>query len=146
MRKLVIVAFMIIVGNSLFAQAVPQLNFGLGFNSGGGIPIYVSYDFPINNDISIAPLVQTDFNLDWITLGARGDYYFDRLLELPSDWDVYGGANLGYNIFFRDYGTNDLELGLQVGGRWRWNDMWALNLELAGGTSYGTKLGVTVSI
>ena len=145
MKKITLIAIMLVSMSSLFAQAVPQLNFGLGFNSGGDLPIYVSYDFPVTNDVSIAPMVQTDLNLNWITLGARGDYYFDRLLQLPSDWDVYGGANLGVDVFFgQNY--SELDMGLQVGGRWRWNDLWALNLEFAGGTSFGTKLGVTVAI
>lgn len=146
MKKITLFAILLFGINNVFAQAVPQLSFGLGFNKGGDLPFYVSYDFPINDDISIAPLVQTDLNLHWITLGVRGDYYFDRLIDLPQEWDVYGGANLGYDIFFKNYGTNELELGLQVGGRWRWNKMWALNLEFAGGTSFGTKMGVTVAI
>lgn len=145
MKKITFFALILFGTASLFGQALPQLNFGLGFNDGGGLPIYASYDFPINNDVSIAPMVQTNLNLDWITLGARGDYYFDSLLELPSDWDVYGGANLGVNVFFGS-SYSELDMGLQVGGRWRWSDMWALNLEFAGGTSFGTKLGVTVAI
>jgi len=145
MKKITFIALMLFGMTNLFGQAKPQLNFGLGFNKGGDFPIYASYDFPVHEDVSIAPTVQTDLNLDWMTIGARGDYYFDRLLGLPKDWDVYGGANIGLDFLF---GANysELDLGLQVGGRWRWNDMWALNLEFAGGTSFGTKLGVTVAI
>ncbi len=146
MKQFIFALLMLFGFNNLFAQAVPQLNFGLGFNSGGGLPIYVSYDFPVHNDVSIAPIVQTDLNLNWFTLGVKGDYYFDRLLKLPSEWDVYGGANLGVDFFLDGYSSNTLDMGLQIGGRWRWNKIWALNLEFAGGTSYGTKLGVTVSI
>jgi len=146
MKKITFIALMILGVNGLFAQAVPQLNFGLGFNKGGDFPIYVSYDFPVHDDVSIAPLVQTDLSLNWITLGFRSDYYFDRLLGLPKDWDVYGGANIGLDMFFEGSNYSEMELGLQVGGRWRWSDMWALNLEFAGGTSFGTKLGVTVAI
>jgi len=147
MKQLTLIAVFFLTANGLFAQATPQLNFGFGINSGGDFPMYASYDFPVNEDISIAPLVQLDLGFNWLTLGVKGDYYFDRLLQLPSDWDVYGGANGGFNIFFNDHNdASTLELGLQIGGRWHWNDKWALNLEFAGGSSFGTKLGVTVSI
>jgi len=144
MKRLIVSFVLIISANGLFAQAVPQLNFGLGFDKGGDLPFYVSYDFPVHHDVSISPLLQTDLNLDWMTVGVKGDYYFDSLLKLPKEWDVYGGANLGMDIY---WGNNTLlDIGLQVGGRWRWNKMWALNMEFAGGTSYGGKIGVTAAI
>jgi len=145
MKRVVLIVVALFSMNSLFAQAVPQLNFGLGFDNGGLLPIYVSYDFPVHNDVSIAPMFETDLNLDWVTIGARGDYYFDRLINLPADWDVYGGANLGMNILLGSR-YSELDMGLQIGGRWRWNKKWALNLEVSGGVSHGAKLGVTVAI
>ncbi|MCK5781011.1 MAG: hypothetical protein KAH10_00335 [Flavobacteriales bacterium] len=147
MKKLLLFALIAFASNGLFAQATPQLNMGFGLNSGGDFPIYASYDFPVHEDISVAPMVQLDLGFNWITLGARGDYYFDNLIDLPTIWDVYGGANVGYNLFFNDSNKdNEFDFGLQIGGRWHWSDKWALNLEFAGGTSFGTKIGVTAAI
>ena len=53
MKKITLIAIVLFGINNLFAQAVPQLNFGLGFNSGGDLPIYVSYDFPVGDTSGI---------------------------------------------------------------------------------------------
>jgi hypothetical protein len=38
----------------------------------------------------------------------------------------------------------DIDLGLQIGGRWYWSEKWGLNLEAGGGTGYNTSLGVSM--
>ena len=108
------------------SQTVKQLNFGF---------VGVSFEIPVHRDISIAPYVGTDFNLDWLALGAKGNYYFDNLFELPSAWDVYAGLNAGFAIGIgNDSGSDDLNVGLHVGGRWFWNDKWGVFVDLGGGS------------
>lgn len=43
---------------------------------------------------------------------------------------------------------SDLNLGLQVGGRWFWNDKWGLYVEIAGGNVSGLSpaIGLTVKL
>ncbi|KFC58698.1 hypothetical protein FEM08_25180 [Flavobacterium gilvum] len=128
---------------SVFGQARKELNFGL---------IGINYEIPVSRDITIAPGVGTDFNLDWINLGVKGNYYFDHAFGISDPaWDVYGGLNLGYSIYNGDNdhdNSSDLNLGLQVGGRWFWNDKWGLYVELAGGniSGFSPAIGLTVKL
>ena len=72
--------------NSVFSQATKQLNFGI---------IGLSYEIPVATNISIAPFAGSNLDLSYLTLGVKGNYYFDNLIGLPDAWDVYGGANAG---------------------------------------------------
>ncbi|NOX46004.1 MAG: hypothetical protein GXO89_03385 [Chlorobi bacterium] len=124
--------------NSVFSQATKQLNFGL---------IGISYDIPVTTDIAIAPFAGSNFDLSYLTLGVKGNYFFDNLMGLPDTWDVYGGANAGYALGVGNDISNDFALGLQVGGRWFWNEKWGLYLELGGGNLGGTGgLGITMKL
>lgn len=126
MKKIVLV-FMLFLGmNSLFGQAQSQLNFGI---------IGASWDFPVAEDVSIAPFARTGLNMDWLVVGGKVDYYFDNLMGLPAEWDVYGGANIGYVSLLNNNlaSVNALFLGLEVGARYFWNEKWGVNLELGGG-------------
>jgi len=131
-----------------FSQSAPlskggkQLNFGLGFSS-HGIPAYVGMDFAFHNDWTAGPVIKVVIDED-VYLGALGrvDYHWNRLLEIPRDWDFYLGANVG----FLSGEDNGLDLGLQLGGRYYWSDKWGLNLEFGGGTGYGTSIGLSMKL
>lgn len=128
---------------NVFGQARKELNFGfLGIN----------YEIPVHEDITIAPGIGTNFDLDWINIGVKGNYYFDNAFGISDDaWDVYGGLNAGYSIYNGEKNGNDesdINLGLQVGGRWFWNDKWGVYLEIAGGNVSGMSpaIGLTVKL
>jgi len=150
MKKIALLISILMITGTMFAQdgAAPlskgdkQLNFGLGF-SGRGLPVYVSMDFAVHNDWTVAPVVKVVIDDDFgFGLLGRFDYHWNRLIGIPSNWDFYAGASLGFIS-----GDNfDLDLGLQVGGRWYWSDKWGLNLEFGGGTGYGTSIGVSMKL
>ena len=122
------------------AQARQELNFGL---------IGINYEIPVHEDITIAPGIGTNLDLDYLNLGVKGNYYFDNLLGISDDaWDVYGGANVGYSVYIGDGDDDksDLDLGLQVGGRWFWNDKWGVYVELAGGNISGLSPGIGITM
>jgi len=132
--------FIFFVAN-VFGQARSELNFGL---------IGVNYEIPVHEDITIAPGASTNFDLNWLTLNVKANYYFDNLFELTDEsWDVYGGAGAGYAIYNgNDNEDSGFDIGLHVGGRWFWNDKWGVYLELGGGSTQGATggLGLTVKL
>lgn len=84
-------------------------------------------------------------------LGLSGNvnFHFNHLLELPEEWNVYGGANLGFYLWnsprgYGGSGSGGLAVGLQVGGRYFFNESWGVNLELGGTQLFGGgKIGAT---
>lgn len=135
-----------------------QLNAGVGF-SGWGIPLYVGVDFGVSRDITLGfevsarfynqNLSGTTYNSSIIGLAGNGNYHFNTILEMPSDWDFYAGLNIGYFIWASptDYpgtGSSGLGLGAQIGGRYFFSNNFGLNLEFGGGNAfYGGKFGIT---
>lgn len=126
---------------NVFGQARSELNFGI---------IGVNYEIPVHKDITIAPGGSTSFDLDWLTLNVKANYYFDNLIGLTDEsWDVYGGVGAGYAIYNGDNNKDsDFDMGLFVGGRWFWNDKWGIYLEFGGGSTQGATggLGLTVKL
>lgn len=125
-----------------------QMNFGVGFNE-GGVPLFFGMDWAVHNDITVGGMAA--FNLDgfdYMNLAARGDYHFNRIMGIPSNWDFYAGANLGFRIGFGDYnGNSGLDLGAQIGGRWFWSDKWGIMLEGGGGIlGGGGRAGLTMKM
>ncbi len=151
MRKLTLVTVLVFLMSGLYAQGggvAPlakgqmQLNFGTGF-SNNGIPIFASLDIALHKDVTITPEVHVKIDDDF-KFGAlfKADYHWNALIGIPSNWDFYSGARVGF-----DFGNNfDLDFGIQVGGRWYWSEKWGLNLELAGGTGFGTTFGVSMKL
>lgn len=150
MKKTSILLAFVLTSLLTFAQgAAPlskgekQLNFGLGF--GNGIPAYIGADFAVHDDITVGPEISVNLDgMNYMTFAGRGDYHWNRLIGIPSNWDFYTGMNLGFALGFNGYGS-DLSLGAQIGGRYYWTDKWAINLEFAGGTvDVGGKIGVSM--
>jgi len=152
MKKITLI-LLFFIGATTFvsAQANKGLNFGIGLSS-GGLPVYVNYDIPVAANLSVAPSVQTNLDgFNWITPAVKVDYYFDELFGLPDAWDVYAGGNLGFTIWMNNYyngasHSNGIHIGIEIGGRWWFNDKWGLNLELSGGTGFGTKFGMSMKM
>ena len=108
---------------NVFGQARQELNFGL---------IGANYEIPVQKNITIAPGASTNFDLNWLTLSVRGNYYFDNLIGMTEPWDFYAGVNAGYGLGLNNK-ANDFGIGGHVGGRWFWSDKWGLFLEAGGG-------------
>jgi outer membrane immunogenic protein len=135
-----------------------QFNAGVGL-SGTGFPIYAGIDFYLRNDISLGVEGSLRaYNENWsgnnyrhtiIGLSLNGNYHFSDKLEIPKEWDVYGGLNIGFYSWFSpsDYngsGGSGIGIGGQIGSRYFFTRTFALNFELHGGTTLvGCKIGVT---
>jgi len=138
-----------------------QLNGGFGF-SNHGLPVYVGLDYGVHPDITIGgELSYRSFNRNWsgnkykhsVTgISGNANYHFNRILNISNPWNFYAGLNLGYFYWNNDrnYGgshSSGLGLGLQVGGRYYFNDKIGLNLEFGGGNAFsGGKIGVSIKL
>jgi outer membrane immunogenic protein len=125
-----------------------QLNAGLGFSS-WGIPLYLGLDYGIHDDITIGGELSIHSYNTALGLSANGNYHFNRILELPSEWDFYAGLNMGFYYWntYRSLRTSGLGIGIQVGGRYYINEKVSLNLEFGGGNAFsGGRFGVTIKL
>ena len=118
------------------------LNIGIGMNSyySGGVPLSVIYEKGVTDDISFGGGIDylsyhyniggTDYSYTAAYIGVRGSYHFNKLLNLRDEnWDIYGGASLGYRSFtwknsYNGTGAGDaygsgLYLGTQFNARVR---------------------------
>ncbi len=119
-----------------------QINAGTGFYS-GGFPIYASMDFRIHPDITVGPQINFVFMNDFhFVVSARGDYHFNRLLNIPNTWDLYSGLTVGIDFSRK----TSFSSGIHVGGRWYWSKTWGLNLEIGGGTYFNTSIGISMRL
>ncbi len=163
MKKIVFLVSLAFLSVTTFAQAPlskgeKQLNAGVGF-SGWGIPLYIGMDFGVHPDITVGgefsfrsyreKIHDTRYSCTIFGISGNGNYHFNRLLEIPSNFDFYAGLNLGFYFWNtpNDYpgdGDSGLGLGLQVGGRYFFKDNFGLNLEFGGGNAFsGGKFGIT---
>ncbi len=140
-------------------QGGTQLNAGIGF-SGWGVPVYFGLDYGIARDWTLGGQLsfQTDnyayqnnhYNSHAVGIGANGNYHFNRILNMPSNFNFYAGASLTYYAWSNDNGYHDddtVGLGLQVGGRYFFTKNFGINLEFGGNTvNSGGKFGVTFKL
>ena len=130
-----------------------QLNAGVG-TSGWGTPVYVGLDFGVAPNITVGgELSFQSYNTggyknNIFGIQANGNYHFNEVLNIPSEWDFYAGANLNYYNWSKASGyvgdADNFGIGLQVGGRYFFSDNFGLNLQVGGGNVVsGAKIGIT---
>lgn len=154
MKNIILILPFFCLSSILMGQRNTESYFNAGIGiSNWGIPLYASFEKPVASDINLGGGVsfQTVNRNRWrhtaFGLEAIGLYYADRVLALPSDFDVYGGLGLGFyfwdhdwkdnRTFYEDYdgpASSGLNLRGFVGARYHMNSKLALNLELGGGS------------
>ena len=143
-----------------------QLNAGFG-SSNWGTPVYVGLDFGVAENFTLgAELSYQSYNQNAVGpydykstiygIQVNGNYHFNELLNIPSKWDVYGGANINYYSWTTKYDgvkvtnysdSDDFGLGIQIGGRYFFTDNFGVNLQLGGGNvTSGAKIGITYKL
>ncbi|OHX68606.1 hypothetical protein NH26_16865 [Flammeovirga pacifica] len=126
------------------------INAGFGF-SNHGVPIYIGGEYNgFHPDISVGGVFSYHNRWDnkhnnsaW-TLSALGNYHFNRLLNLTSEWDLYAGANVGFYGY--SHNATGFGGGIQIGGRWFITDVIGLNLQFGGGTVSGGQFGISIRL
>ncbi|OHX67892.1 DUF3575 domain-containing protein [Flammeovirga pacifica] len=143
------------------------VNAGVGFN-GRGVPFYLGLDYnALHPDISLGGSFGINnweeyhhnhyhkYNSWNITF--NGNYHFNKIMNIPNNFDFYAGANIGYyqysesrdDIYYDDHRKyhNGIGVGIQVGGRWFFTEKIGLNLQFGGGTQYTAgNFGVTIRL
>ena len=164
MKKLVLLGFAALFTSLVLHAQSPlevggkQLNAGVGF-SGWGIPLYVGLDYGLVEDITLGGELSfrsyhnnfagIKYSHTIFGISANGNYHFNTLLDIPSEWDFYAGLNIGYFIWistanYLGSGDSGFGIGAQIGGRYFFKDNFAVNLEFAGGNSLsGGKMGIS---
>lgn len=144
-----------------FEKGNKLLNIGIGVNSSyeGGIPIGLSYEQGITNNISIGAnadyLSNKYLSLKFtaIYFGIRASYYVNHLLNIKSEKiDLYGGPTLGYRSFsWKDNGEDlgdsygsGLFLGAYIGGRYFFSNNLGVFTELGAIGSTNARIGIAV--
>ena len=166
-RKIVSVMMLCLLGGVLYGQnpiakGQSQLNLGVGL-SHWGIPVYLGFDHGVHKDITVgAELSYRDYNEYWkkknyyhhriIGISANGNYHFNSILNMPQNWDLYGGLNVGFYSWsspelYPGSHTSGLGLGAQVGGRYYPTEKLGINLEFGGGNAFSNgKLGISIRL
>lgn len=140
------------------------LNLGVGIGYYGYLDqstpfIFGNYEFTVANNFTLAPFLGFAsyrsvnryagyyYHETVIPAGAKGTYYFDKLLNASPDWDFYAAASLGfvYDRVVWDDGysgstslarkINPLYLDLHVGAEYHFNKRLGMFLDLSTGVS-----------
>lgn len=128
------------LSGSVYAQENHGNALNLFVKFGDNSSISANYEFQVHPDITVSPEARIWFSGNGFALGARADYYFDRLFNLAEPWDIWGGADAGFIID----GDDDFSLNLHAGAEYKFNDTWGIILELGGGTTAAGGIGVGI--
>lgn len=166
MKQILPVLFLLAAFNIANAQnplpkGKTQINFGVGLSE-WGIPVYVGFDHGVSRDFTMgAELSYRSYNENWKSTSYRhnitgisgnANYHFNHLFDIPKNFDLYAGANLGFYAWsspkaYDGTHSSGLELGGQVGGRYYFSDKVGINLEAGGGNAFsGGKFGLTIKL
>ncbi|HOG31550.1 MAG TPA: hypothetical protein PLI58_04640 [Candidatus Syntrophosphaera sp.] len=156
MKKALLLLVLLIGAASVFALPLnvgqSQFNIGTGFST-WGMPIYMGVDYGVTPDITLGGEATLRFHNhgSWVGIYGNGNYHFVNLLNMPSNTDFYAGLCLGFDVWLPDDGhenahNSGLGLGVQVGGRYYFNDRLGLNLEFGGGFVSGGKIGISCKL
>lgn len=130
--------------------------FGSHFNLGLGLGYYgyvenalpavvFNYEFDVASNVTVAPFIgfysysSNSHRETVIPIGAKGYYYFDKLLNAESKWDFYGAASLGFSMSSVT-SNSPLYIDIHIGSRYHLNEKMSLFLDLS---SRASTIGIT---
>jgi hypothetical protein len=128
----------VFAGEAPLSAGQVEVNVGVGLED-ARLPLYAGVDVAVHRDVTVGGDV---FIAPWgggIGLLGRGDYHWNRLLDIPRNADLYLGGGLGFS-------GHGLWPHAQLGGRWFFSEHVGLNLELGGGSFFDGMFGITVKL
>jgi hypothetical protein len=72
----------------------------------------------------------------------KADYLWNNDIGIPANFDFYAGSIAGQSFVGNLYP----DLGILVGDRWHWSTFWAMNLQLAAGTGFGSTFRLSIKL
>ena len=147
MKNFYILLVVAIMTLAMSQETMAQENHGNALNAfvkfGDNSSIGAFYEFQVHPDITVSPEARIWFgDNSQFAIGARADYYFDRIFKLAEPWDIWGGAGAGFVID----GDDDFDFNIHAGGEYKFNDTWGIILEIGGGTAFSGGLGVGIHL
>jgi hypothetical protein len=149
-----------------------QEKYGNTFNIGAGLGYHryirlpfpafnINYEFDVAPNLTLAPFVSLlsyrengylyggkyyGYHNTIVPIGVKGYYYFDKLINLDSKFDVYAGLSLGFNVSYGNWDDgykgpsyishySPLYVDFHIGGEWRLKENMGLYLDLSSGFS-----------
>ncbi len=166
---LTIVFFALILGSTVKAQENKStetygktLNLGIGAGYYGYIPVlHANYELDVVQNFTLSPFIsfytynhyiqnngtQYKYHETTIPIGVKGTYYFDELLHVKPNWDLYLGASIGFAIVNSNWdngytgnidgfnGANLLFANAHIGAEYHFNNRIGTFLDLSNGLS-----------
>ncbi|MGM0647337.1 MAG: outer membrane beta-barrel protein [Bacteroidota bacterium] len=144
--------------NSQASKGSTTINLGLG-SSSEGIPAYLGVNYRIFDHIDVGlttaykqyHLTELDDNpkQSAYSLGIMANYHLAYLLDLPEEWQFYGGLNIAA-VQYKSKATEGENhrdgpgVGMQLGIRYIFFNQVAANFEFTGGHLLtGLRLGLS---
>jgi len=133
--------------NTTYAQEdYTALNLHVSF--GNNNAINAQYEIPVAENITVSPAVVIPFGWDYLAIGVKADYYFDHLMGLSKDWDIWGGLDTGISLADEDTlereNINVFNINAHVGVEYKINPTWGILAEFGGGTAPFGGFGVGI--
>ena len=164
-KKLLILAILVAAGvvfaQNAVAKSQTQFNAGVGFSS-WGVPVYIGLDYGVHRNFTLGGelsfqsysdrYANNHYDHSIIGIAGNGNYHFNNVLKIPSNWDFYAGLSIGFFIWNspNDYdGSHTSGLGIsgQIGGRYYFSKNFGVNLEFGGGNAFsGGKFGISLKL
>jgi len=141
---LLVIGLFFVVNNAVYSQENHGNALNLFVKFGDNSSISGNYEFQVHPDITVSPEARIWFSgKNTFAIGARGDYYFDRIFKLAEPWDIWGGVDAGF-VVSGDDNKDDFSLNIHAGVEYKFSDMWGLILELGGGKTASGGIGVGI--
>lgn len=143
MRKLIFL-FVMLVSATAFSQSAYEgqgdQKISVGVNPlGSRNSLKLTYDYGLSEPFSIGggiSLITGGKYKEDFYIYARGDFHFARYLEIPRQWDIYTGVELGA------IGSETFNIGFHVAARYAITNSLAIFTELGSNGAIGVSFSL----
>ncbi len=119
------------------------LNLGVGIGARQAAVYHINYEFDVVPSFTIAPSASFYGYTKFVPIGVKGSFYFDDVLNLDREWDLYVGAtaamgivsdewnNQAYRDMYRFRGANNLFFDVHLGAEYQVTPRAGMFIDLA---------------